>query len=144
MPRIKPLRWQITQRKQEQLVSDLETVSLHPCDVMLNTVSKTPTSLHIPCRQPYRLRVLDILLVPSGILRIPFPPKLIHTFSQINIKLTKSTCNIFLSAKQQHFIFYSIWHWFSFIYNHMFPCALIYDTLIFMLLYLNFIANILC
>ena len=52
MPRFKPLRWQITQRKQEQLVSDLEAlVRLHPCNVVLNIASESPD------QHTYSLRV---------------------------------------------------------------------------------------
>ena len=75
MPRFKPLRWQNTQRKQEQLVSDLEApIRLHPCGVVLNIASETPN-------QPtYSLRVA-ILVKGFGhisnteryILEIPLP-----------------------------------------------------------------------
>ena len=41
-PRFKSLRWKITQRKQEQLLSDLEVpVRLHPCGVVLNIAFET-------------------------------------------------------------------------------------------------------
>ena len=75
MPRFKLLRWKNTQRKQEQLVSDLEVpVRLHPCGVVLNIASETPY-------QPtYSLRVAasikgfgHISRTERYILEIPLP-----------------------------------------------------------------------
>ena len=69
-----PLRWTNSQRKREQLCSDLETPSGYTLvGVVLDTSQRLRPNPHIPCVKPHQIRVLDILLVPLGISGVPFP-----------------------------------------------------------------------
>ena len=129
MPSFKPLQWQNTQRKQEQLVSDLGApVRLHPCGVVLNIASETPD-------QPtYSLRVAatvkgfgHISRTERYILEIPLPfnnqPHLKTYIKNYQEKLAKQSLEPYLA------LVYIAYYLFKVLHNLTYPSIHIMNAL---------------